>query len=396
MAEGMISLRWRHIIPGLLLNLHLCLQAQRVPDYVRINLFHDHLVSSLIIQAGDGIICLYPDTLYMSPARRDQVYVTFHNRRLLVALPDSSFRMADSLAVRPLTDSSCMIIRPSKPFLPFRKYDGAVFVKPLNGYLHIINVVRCNDYLAGVVQAESGGGGPDEFIRAQVILCRTFTLRNVHRHAGEGGDLCDAVHCQAYHGTARGNMKIMQIVRQTNGLVLADADSVPVVAVYHSNSGGYTRNSSDVWLEEISYLVSKPDPFSSGMRHAAWTREISFREWTSYLEQKGFSLPEVTSATELEHSSRIPKPYYIFRDDSLLFSEIRKDWDFPSDFFDMIFAKGNFRISGRGYGHGLGLSQEGAVNMAEQGYRYSEILDFYYPGARVMDQRECRSDSTKY
>ena len=396
MAEGMSSLCWRHIIPGLLLNLHLCLQAQRVPEYVRINLFHDHLVSSLVIHPADGIICLYPDTLYVSPARQDQLYVTVHNGRLLVALPDSSFRMADSLAVRPLTDSSGMTIRPVKPFLPFRKYIGAVCVKSLNGYLHIINVVRCNDYLAGVVQAESGGGGPDEYLRAQVILCRTFTLRNVCRHSGEGGDLCDAVHCQAYHGTASDNMQIMQLVRQTDGLVLADADSVPVVAVYHSNSGGFTRNSADVWLEEIPYLVSKPDPFSSGMRHATWSREISFREWTSYLVQKGFGLPEVTSAIELEHISRIPKPYYIFRDDSMLFSEIRKDWDFPSDFFDMSFAKGNFRISGRGYGHGLGLSQEGAGNMAEQGYSYREILDFYYPGTRVIDHKECLSDSTKY
>jgi stage II sporulation protein D len=396
MAEGMISLTWRQIIPGLLLNLHLCLQAQSVPEYVRINLFHDHLVSSLVIHPADGIICLYPDTFNTLPAGQDQLYVTVHSGCLLVALSDSSFRMADSLAVIPLTDSSGMTIRPVKPFLPFRKYDGIVYVKPLNGYLQIINLVRCNDYLAGVVLAESGGGGPDEYLRAQIILCRTFTFRNIGRHANEGGDLCDAVHCQAYHGTARWNTQIMKLVGQTDGLVLADPDSIPVVAVYHSNSGGYIRNSSDVWLEEIPYLVSRPDPFSTGMRHAAWSRIISFGDWTSYLEQKGFILPEVTSAMELEHISRIPKPYYVFRDDSLPFSEIRKDWDFPSDFFDMISAKGNFRISGRGYGHGLGLSQEGARNMAEQGYSCREILDYYYPGSRVMDHKECRMDNTKY
>jgi stage II sporulation protein D len=129
------------------------------------------------------------------------------------------------------------------------------------------------------------------------------------------------------------------------------------------------------------------------MRHAIWTREISTGDWISYLEGKGFRLPGQTDPAGLVYVSQVPRPYYISGNDSLLFSEIREDWDFPSDFFDMSFAKGNFRISGKGYGHGLGLSQEGAMNMAEKGYGFREILEFYYPGTHVLDYKDCRRDS---
>jgi len=388
----MRSLTGKYLITILLINPGLSIRSQDIPDYVHVCLFHDYLISALVMNLSDSRICLSSDTLY--PAREDSnaIYVTFFDGLLLVSLPDGSFRQTASLAVESLSDSSYITFRPVKPFLSFREYTGSVHIEAAAGYLQIINDTRFNDYLAGVVETEGGAGAPEEFIKAQAVLCRTFAIRNEGRHAAEGADFCDAVHCQAYHGISGGNGRIRNIIEQTSGMILADADSIPVVAAYHSNSGGYTRNSADVWLTAFPYLVSKPDPFSTGMRHAAWSREINIADWTKYLEQKGFLMNPQHDPGELAHFSRVPKLYYVVGNDSLMFSEIREDWDFPSDFFDMIYVKGNFRISGKGYGHGLGLSQEGAMNMAKQGYGFRSILDFYFPGTCVLDIKYCRQE----
>ena len=388
----MCSLTCRNILKVLLLTLSPGLRSQDIPNPVSVNLFHDNLISSLIINPGSARICMDGDTLILPSGNTNMLYVTVPDGHLLVSFQDSSFRIISHLSVQTLSDSTCMTIRPVRPFLSFREYNGTIHLEQVNGYMHMLNETGISDYLAGVVRAEGGPRAPDEFVKAQAILCRTYIVRNAGRHAGEGTDLCDAVHCQAYHGTSPGNARIKELVEQTNGMILTDEDSVPVVAAYHANSGGYTRSSSDVWVQGMPYLVSRPDPFSKGMRHAAWTREISTGDWISYLARKEFHVTGLNDTTVLEYKSLIPGTYYVSGNDSMLFTEIREDWDFPSDFFDIIFAKGNFRISGKGYGHGLGLSQEGAMNMAEQGYGYTEILEFYYPGARILDIKECRQE----
>ena len=76
--------------------------------------------------------------------------------------------------------------------------------------------------------------------------------------------------------------------------------------------------------------------------------------------------------------------YYLFGQDSLLFSKIRDDFQLRSDYFDVTFVGNQFVLDGRGYGHGVGLSQEGAMEMARKGYHYTAILNYYYHQIQII------------
>ena len=82
----------------------------------------------------------------------------------------------------------------------------------------------------------------------------------------------------------------------------------------------------------------------------------------------------------MDHRQRYYSPF----GDSLLLSEIRRDWGLRSDFFNIVRSGGDLLLKGRGYGHGVGLSQEGAMNMARSGYHYTEILNYYYHDIHII------------
>ncbi len=366
-----------------------CFTVLSQPDSskIRIELYHDHLVSSLLITPVSGVHRTVPGLPGFDPEPGKQYYLSVYQDRLLLARPGEPGQLLDSLEVTAGSEDAVIALRPVSPYLPGRKYEGSISIKVRNGFVAIINTVELNSYLAGVAESEGGPGAPAEFYKAQIILCRTYAIRNMMRHGDAGANLCDAVHCQSYHGMPVWNEDLINFAVATSHAILVDKDSVPVFAAYHSNSGGYTRNSGNIWLKDLPYLCAKEDGFSLEGKHASWTRTVGFSEWISYLEKKHFRLPAVISGREIGFFSRLPVQYYAVRNDSVSFVEIRKDWEFPSDFFNIYYKGGSIRFTGRGYGHGLGMSQEGAMNMALQGHSYEGILDFYFNGTSILDYR---------
>ena len=89
-----------------------------------------------------------------------------------------------------------------------------------------------------------------------------------------------------------------------------------------------------------------------------------------------------TSALGMRQEHR--QEYYRVFGDSLAVRNIRDDFNYRSDFFDVIVDGDMIRIRGRGYGHGVGLSQEGAMEMARRRYHYTAILNYYYHGIRIL------------
>jgi stage II sporulation protein D len=87
------------------------------------------------------------------------------------------------------------------------------------------------------------------------------------------------------------------------------------------------------------------------------------------------------------------KKYFILDKDSIKMSKIREDWGFKSSFFDMFPDGDSILIWGKGFGHGIGMSQEGAMKMARDGYSYQDILQFYFNGVRIMDYRDLPDSS---
>ena len=117
------------------------------------------------------------------------------------------------------------------------------------------------------------------------MISRTYALANKRRHETEGYHLCDKVHCQVYHHKTE-NPDIIESAYLTSGYVITDADIQLVTAAFHSNCGGYTQNSEDVWSSSRSYLVGKKDTFCLEMPHAHWEKKISSLDWKKYLLKK--------------------------------------------------------------------------------------------------------------
>jgi len=107
-------------------------------------------------------------------------------------------------------------------------------------------------------------------------------------------------------------------------------------------------------------------------------------DWINYLRSKGVFVGELQDTSVLEMPLKNRQDYYLFGQDSLLLSVIRDDYKLRSDFFDVSLSGDQIILDGRGYGHGVGLSQEGAMEMARKGYRYTAILHYYYHRIQII------------
>ena len=244
-------------------------------------------------------------------------------------------------------------------------------------------------YIEGVVETESGPNAPFEYYKSQAIICRTYALGHFDRHIKEEFNLCDGVHCQAYKGRSMANDSIPLAVHETSGLVIVDTSLNPITAAFHSNSGGHTINSEDVWSKETSYLKAIIDTFAVGQNNYLWKDSISVKEWKKYLDTIGFEISEdsfTNHALNFEQKKR--KIYFYLEKDSIALKKIRQDFGLRSTFFSFKPKDKYIIINGKGYGHGVGLCQEGAMEMARKGYSFKEIINFYYTGVMLFDVGE--------
>ncbi len=264
-----------------------------------------------------------------------------------------------------------------------RVYTGNLEFYNDMGVLRAINRVPLENYVAATVEAEGGYNAHPEYYKTQAVLCRTYALRNLHKHEAEGFQLCDGVHCQVYPSKAM-DEEIMKSARETKGKVIVDTNFQIINAVYHSNSGGETANSKDVWSAQLPYLISVKDTFSLAGKHATWERRITLSEWRMFLENKGINTENMQNEY-IKQKLKTRIPVINIGSLSIPVKEMRSYFSLKSTYFDVDFDGNEVLLSGKGYGHGVGLSQEGAMNMADHGYSYEEIIEHYYSGTMVVN-----------
>jgi stage II sporulation protein D len=257
------------------------------------------------------------------------------------------------------------------------------------GNLKLINEVKLDNYIAGVVEAESGTHSAPEFYKVQAILARTFALAHVNKHFAEGFSLCDQVHCQAYYGKPRFE-GITEMVLETKGKVVVDENLNLIVAAFHSNSGGQTANSEDVWGTRTSYLRSVNDTFSTKMPNYKWERKMPVDDWLSYLKLKhNYPVDDSNAkATALNFKQDSRKIYLESSNVKVPLKNIRQDLQLKSTYFNITKDGDQVIFEGKGYGHSLGMSQEGAMRMTKLGYSYTDVLNFYYRNIQIIDMRK--------
>ncbi len=264
-----------------------------------------------------------------------------------------------------------------------RIYDDHLEITVENQALRFINIVDLENYVAGVIQSEVLGSSDDvEFFKIQAIISRTYAMNNHNKHKKDGYNLCDGVHCQVYR--SRNNTpKILQAAVETSGLVLVDENRKMISAAFHSNSGGQTINSEDVWSTPTSYLKSVIDTFSFDMRNSTWRKEYGVSEWLNMLQRRyKYNINDSAkrdSALNFLQDTRLTH----FAGDIPL-KNMRKDLGLKSTFFSVRQEGDKVILDGRGYGHGVGLSQEGAIRMIREGNNVENVLKFYYKNVEIV------------
>lgn len=254
------------------------------------------------------------------------------------------------------------------------------------------------DYIAGVLAGEASIENEFEALKAQAVISRTFALRNRGRHSRDGYDFCSTTHCQRFvwqkDGKAFGATR--KAVEATRGEILRDAVGEPIDAYFHAACGGVTANIETLWGAEAPvYLRGVRDDFCSAMPHRRWEQTIPAAQLA-----KALQTDERTNVGATLKSITVSKRDATGRAEWLMLegAEQRKvrGWDFKiivgrslgwqmikSSRFEVSRAGDGFVFRGGGFGHGLGLCQEGAHGAAQRGMNYRQILSFYFPRTRL-------------
>jgi len=303
-------------------------------------------------------------------------------------------------------------------------YRGEIeFFLSAPGTLSVVNVVGLESYLRGVVPKEIGPRpiGEIEAVKAQAIAARTYAIASDGGRAGGDFDLFSSVRDQVYGGVDVETDVCDLAIAETAGLV-AQRDGEPINAYFYANCGGRTEARHEVWeLEELPYLVSVWDtPRGSHRREEAYCRGGANFDWSAewtgvqiemlvqeYLPryastpvQEAIGAVHDVKVTERTPSGRVrwleirtdAGTYRVFGDRSRWVLRRPKGggilW---SAWFDLDVEKSGGRVSrvrakGKGYGHGVGMCQHGAMEMARRGHSHGEILRHYYAGIEIAPQ----------
>lgn len=331
---------------------------------------------------GDGKLLADcdPSGIYQMSVEGDSIRLkTFENNI-------GRFASIKMIAKEPL---SAFKIKSVIPKSKVRTYDDNLEVKlgPDKKQFLLINKVDLEDYIAGVVQSEAGKNVGLEYYKLQAILCRTYLLAHLTRHLSEGHEMCDDVHCQAYLSRTSEEV-IVKAVLETKGLVVVDNDLNLITAAFHSNCGGQTCNSQDVWAMPTSYLKAVKDTFCIHRSQSHWQRSITVDDWKSYLRLKRkYSISDTmkfSNATSFSQANG-RAIYYTEKNVRIPLKTIRADFKLKSTYFSIRQEGDSIIFDGRGYGHGVGLCQEGAMSMSTLRYSYKDILHFYYKNVNLVE-----------
>ena len=267
-------------------------------------------------------------------------------------------------------------------------------IEERNERLLVTVAMPLEEYVAAVLAAESGDFKNDESMKAMAVAARTYALRFKGQHAKDGFDFCDTTHCQVV-GWRGGNERIQRAVNATRGEILRFGETA-AETYYHANCGGMTAAATEAWPSvRASYLSAHQDPYCATSGTVKWESTIAASEIDRVLRDAGLTIPkewnaiEIASRTESGRVKRLQlrsgtanaaisgSTFRFAVDRALGWNKIR------SDLYDVRNNGAEIVFSGRGSGHGVGLCQTGAEEMARQGQPYREILAFYYPGTQI-------------
>ena len=273
-----------------------------------------------------------------------------------------------------------------------RNYRGTIqIINNAPQSFNVVEVLPMDEYVYGIIKNEISPRWPEEAIKAQIIVARTYALKNMGKHEKEGFDMCTTTDCQVYGGLDSEDPVSNQLVDTTRGQVLTYDDEL-ISTPYHGICGGYTEEARNVWEGSIKvpYLQTKRCKYCQDAPHFAWSAKLERSRIEALLNAGGINVGTITnikindtsrSGRAIEMKITFKKGKVVLRANKfrlLLGADVIR-----SAMFKIKKDKDSYIFEGTGWGHGVGLCQEGAKGMAEKGYDYKKILQFYFPGTKI-------------
>lgn len=316
-----------------------------------------------------------------------------------------------------LTTCSVVIILPSLLVLPFhsqtdgklidqlQKKANQVQSASLNNSKVQISVFRTKsgsveklpieEYVLGVVASEMPASFEEEALKAQALSARTFIVKRLKEGSTlpDGGIVDDTVQYQVYKN--RDDLKkvfgvdydwkikkIEKAIKATEGQIIT-YDGQPITASFFSSSNGFTENADDYWEKSVPYLKSVASPWDTVAPDYIAKKSFSVKDFENKLGVKLTSKSDVGKVISRTGSHRVAQVQ--FGSKIITGREIREKLELRSTDFTWERSGDEIIITTTGYGHGIGMSQYGANELAKQGDSYEDIIKYYYQGVKITD-----------
>jgi SpoIID/LytB domain protein len=282
-----------------------------------------------------------------------------------------------------------------------------------NGEISAINVLGVEDYLRGVLPYELGTVDREalEALKAQAIVARTYAYKRMLRPGNPSFHLYSDVQDQVYKGVRGEYLLSDRAVWETRGMAVTHADTL-AICYYFSTCAGRTAAKDEVWGgEPLPYLVSRPDTndvgdnYCSASKYSSWEDSWSAPQLSAILRRNlrsagvpdhpSFSVLKGIDVTQRAACGRIrvlklstDRGPILVKGDKVRWAlrpSANENKILPSASFDAKLAGGRVSVEGKGFGHGVGLCQVGAIGRARAKQNFREIIEAYYKDVRLVE-----------
>jgi len=356
-----------------------CVFAQQM----HIGLLSEFEIKKLKINKALGNYHVMTDSSYLGFANStdiiDVIYVS--PNKMTVNFQGNSYDNINNLFLYALFEEQSIQLTGISPGFNSRQYEGDFEISATKSGVRVINNIDLEAYLEGVIESEAGSSQHSEYYKVQAIISRTYAKKNEGKHKLDGFQLCDKVHCQVYHNKRLNNPIIDSAVSNTSHQILSDKNDKYAPTFFSANCGGQTCDPSHIWKESIEGLTSFKDTFCIYSKQATWTKSIPYIDWVSFIVKKyNFPIDDSLSLQLLNNFKQDERQgFYIEPSYGIPLKELREKFKLKSTYFSVRKDGEYMVISGRGFGHGVGLCQEGAMKMARTNYSCNQIIKFYFP-----------------
>lgn len=253
----------------------------------------------------------------------------------------------------------------------------------------VINKIELEDYVKGILYHEVSHYWPQEALKSQAVISRTYAVYEAQRNKAKDYDLTSDIYSQVYGGKTSERYRTNAAVDETRGQIVVYRGR-PIPTYYHATCAGMTEDASVLWNIDIPPLKGVECNFCKDSPHFNWHYVLPLEELESELKDSGHAFTGITDIKVVSRniSGRAVQVKLSAGEKAVSISakdlrNIIGPNRIKSTKFSVEIKGSDAVFEGSGWGHGVGLCQWGAYFMAKQGKNYGEILKYYYPGTEI-------------